>query len=359
MAAARFYDGKHATAHLVKLTLLPSALELGFSVDDDRSPLRWDYSRIVIIGNPQDGVPIRLSCDETPDARLEIMDAGLWQGLYPRLKAHRKQPLHIPLRLSLVASLAIASIVVMVALYQSFNHAAHLVAPMVPESVKVSVSEMALEKAFDSPRICHTEQGTAALTALHQRLAAATGGDYRGDFSVVDHEAVNAITLPDRRIVVFSGLLAQAESPDEVAGVLAHEMGHAIEDHAAEGMVRALGMRFLFMMMVGQGAETVSPDAIMQLVLQTTHQREAERTADIIGLRILQRAHIQSAGMIGFFSKMKKREALTPAFLTYISTHPSSEERVAYLSEMAHKAPPHHTPALSKAQWQALKSICQ
>lgn len=359
MTAARFYDGKHASAHLVKLTLQPNALELGFLADDGRSPLRWHYNRIVIIGNPQDGVPIRLSCDETPDARLEIMDAGLWEGLYPRLKVHRKQPLHIPLHLPLVSGLAIASLIVMVALYQWFNHAAHLVAPMVPESVKVSVSELALEKAFDSPRICHTEQGTAALTALHQRLAEAAGGDYSGDFSVVHHEAVNAITLPDRRIVVFSGLLAQADNPDEVAGVLAHEMGHAIKDHAAEGMVRALGMRFLFMMMVGQGAETVSPDAIMQLVLQTTHQRDAERMADRIGLEILHKATIQSAGMIGFFSKMQKKEALTPAFMTYLSTHPSSEERVAYLSEMAHKAQRIYTPALSEAQWQALKSICK
>ncbi len=358
MAAARFYDGHRASSHLVKLTLQTSALELGFSADDGRPPLRWNYSRIMIIGNPQDGVPIRLSCDETPDARLEIMDEKLWQGIYPRLKAHRKQPLYIPLRLSLVSGLAIASLVVMVALYQLFNHAAHLVAPMVPQSVKVSVSELALEKALDSPRICHTEEGTAALTVLQQRLAAATDGRYHGGLSVVEHEAVNAITLPDHRIVVFSGLLAQADGPDEVAAVIAHEMGHAIEDHAAEGMVRALGMRFLFMMMIGQGAETVSPDAVMQLVLQTTHQREAERAADIIGLEILQKSYIQSTGMIGFFHKMQKKEAHIPALMTYISTHPSSQERVAYLREKAHKSPHTHAAALSDTQWQALQSIC-
>ena len=81
-----------------------------------------------------------------------------------------------------------------------------------------------------------------AVKEMTQRLASQVPNNpYRFEVTVVKSEVVNAFALPGGYIVVFTGLMKKADSPDEVAGVLAHELNHVLRRHGLERIIKQLG----------------------------------------------------------------------------------------------------------------------
>src|SRR5699024_4915848 len=113
--------------------------------------------------------------------------------------------------------------------------------PMLPESLADFVTpkrEAAFGQALAArmphviepaspPALCIGEDGTAALAALADRLGVASAGGSLLSLSVLDHPAADALLLPGGRVLIFRGLLRAARTPEELAGILAHALGHA------------------------------------------------------------------------------------------------------------------------------------
>src|SRR5690606_34691134 len=95
----------------------------------------------------------------------------------------------------------------------------------------------------------HVEKGVEALVA---RLSAAAGPEL-GPIQVVvlDDSTVNAFALPGGHVFVLSGLLKSAESTEEVAAVLAHELGHVARRHHVRNAIRELGVVTAFSLLLG------------------------------------------------------------------------------------------------------------
>jgi Zn-dependent protease with chaperone function len=166
-----------------------------------------------------------------------------------------------------------------------------------------------------------------AVQALGSRLAQA--GTYRYQFHVADDSAVNAFALPGGIIVIHTGLIASTRRPEELAGVLAHEVQHVEQRHSLQALVKSLGLRGLWMMATGDiGGSTIGQAALELTSLRFS--REAEKQADTVGFDGLIVAGIDPRGMADFFAVMAALEAseTPPAFL---STHPASAEREARL----------------------------
>jgi Zn-dependent protease with chaperone function len=196
-------------------------------------------------------------------------------------------------------------------------------------------------------RTCTAAGGRAALAKLSQRLGAKDM-----DIRVVDIPIVNAVTLPGGHILLFSGLLNEAGSADEVAGVLAHEMGHVRNRDVLESLVRQLGLS-----MVLSGADG-NVGGYTSALLSASYSRATEGRADGFALARLQETAISTSPTAAFFRRLSKTEASlgkAETLLGYVSSHPLSSDRERLFEQ---GAKPGATASLEPGEWAALQSIC-
>ena len=181
------------------------------------------------------------------------------------------------------------------------------------------------------------------LGGLIVRRADTTGREY--EFHVVDSEMANAFAIPGGFIFVNRGILERAQSASELAGVLAHEIGHVVERHGLEQMAKARNTNTavgLIYVLLGR-----APGAAEQVALQVagsawmaSHSREAEREADRVAVLYLARAGLDPRGMPLFFERLLDEERTSPnELLAWFSTHPLTEERVADTEAMIERLP--------------------
>ncbi|HEU5185487.1 MAG TPA: M48 family metallopeptidase [Gemmatimonadaceae bacterium] len=171
-----------------------------------------------------------------------------------------------------------------------------------------------------------------------------TGRDY--EFRVVDSEVPNAFAIPGGFIFVNRGILERAETASELAGVLAHEIGHVVERHGLEQMAKAQNTNAavsLVYVLLGR-----APGAAEQVALQVAgsawmakHSREAEMEADRVAVRYLTLAGLDPRGMPRFFERLLEEERGSPnELLAWFSTHPLTEDRIADAEAMIEQLPP-------------------
>lgn len=181
-----------------------------------------------------------------------------------------------------------------------------------------------------------------------QRIAQAVGGDLPGakwEFVVFDEpKTVNAFALPGGKVGVYSGLLAMADTDDQLAVVMGHEIGHVTARHGAqritEGALAALGgvvldaatsnRRSHDSLLVGYGLFAGGS------VLAFSRAHESE--ADYIGIRYAAKAGYDPRAALTFLEKMAKENeqaqgGASAFFLGLLSTHPLTATRLADLQK--------------------------
>ena len=154
---------------------------------------------------------------------------------------------------------------------------------------------------------------------------------YTFEISVVRNDLVNAFALPGGYVVVFTGLLEQAKSGEEVAGVLSHEFNHVLQRHGLERIVKQLGIVAVLTIILGdqQGLSGVMKQVGTEL-LSLKFGRAQETEADVTGLQLLYRSRIDPAGMIAFFQRMSDQEQ---GRVEWLSSHPMSAGRAERLKK--------------------------
>lgn len=222
------------------------------------------------------------------------------------------------------------------------------IAPLVPQSTEARIGEL----LFDDfgGRVCSTADGDAALAKLVEKL---DGTDENLRVEVVNMDMVNAVALPGGRVLLFDGLLAEAESPEEAAAVLGHEIGHVRKRHVMQSLLRQMGLSVLLGGMDGAGGSTVSG------LLSLSYSRDAEREADTYSIARMQGARISPEGGAALFDRLAGEggpEGSARTMIGYISSHPHSDERADAFREAAEGGD--YDPALSDTEWRALQDMC-
>ena len=167
-----------------------------------------------------------------------------------------------------------------------------------------------------------------AVRSIGSRLT--RGSRYLYEFHVADDSTINAFALPGGVIVVHSGLIAATKRPEELAGVLAHEIQHVESRHSLRGIVQNLGLRGLWTLATGDlGATIIGQTALEMTSLKFSRDDETE--ADMKGFDRLVNASIDPSGMPAFFKTMREKEAAMP--VAFLSTHPLSSERQQRLEQ--------------------------
>ena len=282
-----------------------------------------------------------------PDFRL-ILPEDVPAGLAAKLPARTNYGAWID-RLGLGKAAAIFA-GVSVAAVALFMTAPEWLGPRIPTGWERNIGE-AMVGDFGG-RICHTPAGDAALAKL---LAKVDPEAEKVRAGVANMDMVNAVALPGGQVLLFDGLVQQAESPEELAGVLGHEVGHVRERHVMTALLRQFGLSILL-----AGANSSVTNSAFGLAAMG-YSRDAEREADEYARARMAESDISPLGAAGFFDRMAKEYGDTAddnAVVGWLASHPSSGERADAYRDAA-KEGETYPPVLTDAEFEALKSMCK
>jgi len=349
---AILYDGVSARRRAVLVRFEPEGLAL---VENGEVAAAWPYPTI----RRREGEPglLRLSSTQAPElARLELRDEALAAEVTRRcsgLEALRRSRRAADLRI-VGWSLAAAASIVATAVFLVPLAAGRLV-PLVPVSLEQRLGEAvdANIRALFGGGICDTREGSAALAALTAKLAAGADLPVPASVAVLSSPVPNALALPGGRIYLFDGLLQKAESADEAAGVLAHELGHVAHRDGLRKLIQAGGSSFLLGLLFGDVTGGGTLVLLGRTLLDSSHSRQAETAADDFAAEVMARRGRSLQPMGNLLTRLGAGD---PGRFSFLRSHPVTSERVARLE--ARSPGREEEPLLTPAEWAALKGIC-
>lgn len=356
-AEAAFYDGHSAARRVVQVSPGSDAKSLLIQTEQG-SALNWPLSDLRAVDDAADRLVVtRLRAGETTEARLVLTDPALiaWvkstaPDLFRRDVAAGTLPKVV---LRVAAALGAVALILFVLLPAISDR----LAAALPRDQEVAFGKAVVRQMSEffgdgqAALVCDAPAGSAALDQMVARLTDGQGLTYDLQVSVIDSPIVNAFAAPGGHVVILRGLLDEAQSADEVAGVLAHEIGHVEARDATRLAFRAAGSAGILSLLFGDVSGGAAITLAGNHLMNAAYTREAEAAADDFALRLLAGASIGTAGFADFFDRIDGMDGDIPA---YLSTHPDSALRAA----QARASGTAGTPALSAADWQALRAIC-
>jgi predicted Zn-dependent protease len=183
------------------------------------------------------------------------------------------------------------------------------------------------------------------------------GNDFPADYTVVDADIVNAYALPGGPIVVYAGIIRKMESPEELAGILAHERSHVLRHHSTRSIFQNLSGVLLINLVLGDASSFINLIAQNgQQIQQLSYSRELELEADREGLHLLLKNKVNPKGMLSLLEKLKQENtgSIVPEFL---STHPLPDSRIEALKKLIVNHSESSTHSELDSIWLKLKSL--
>lgn len=361
-AEGRYFDGRSAVPRAVVVGFGKRTLTL---YAGGQAVAHWPLASLRAL-SPRGSDGITLAPSQEAEERLFLDDpimAGAIREVCPDL--HRRSVGGRGLRRAGLWGVAAAASVVAI-VFVLIPQLAERLAPMIPpERERALGDDVAEQLAWmldaggrDDDGICRGDEGVAALERMTERLTRDVSLPYPIRVDVLDHEMVNAVAMPGGRIFLFRGLIDRAATPEEVAGVLAHEIGHVIHRDPTTGVLRAAGTAGIFSLVLGDvfGAGVIA--AAGEAMLNASYQREAEARADAEAIAMLTDAGLPTTPFAAFFARLADQQGKTPALLGYFASHPAlagRAERARAANRVDAKA---FRPVLEDRGWVALKAIC-
>jgi beta-barrel assembly-enhancing protease len=350
-APARYYDG--VTAQVIEVGAKWGIGELLIYRTTDFSIVaRWRLEDIVVLGDSEHEAIPAVSVAGS-DARLIVVDPALRAELgrvayLAALVAPRPPPGRR------IAKFGTALVLLVAAFWGVVDYGSEYAAPLVPYRLQAKLGREVRNEIVRGRTLCTGADGLAAINGLANRLARAGDLGHPVEMTVVKGGPVNAFTLPGGYLVFYSQLIDEAKDGEEVAGVLAHEIGHAVNEHPIKGLTRQYGVNLLLSLLTGGYSDLGTLGSGGGLLLALRNGRSFERSADATGIKLLEKRGLRADGMSRFFEQLLKHQPTDPALLLGIwSDHPPTAERIA-----ATKRPPTSLPPFSPQEWKALRSVC-
>jgi Zn-dependent protease with chaperone function len=347
-----YFDGATAASRIVTLTIEDNALAIASASDVEPLPAPPDRLRLGL----RDG---------SSTARLDVRDPAFAQAIRehlgfgtPRHDASERR------RRRLVIAWSAAAVAAVLAIGAAGLPAiAELALPLIPRSWEMRAGPLQHQLAIrlfedEGPFECGDEgeaerAGKAVFTKMFSRLEAAANLPIPIRPFVVRTEKANASAYPGGYIHVNMGLILGLETPDELGGIIAHELGHVANRDALRESLHTLGLAYLFGMAMGDvtgGAAIL----IAGKMLDYRYSRSQEAAADAFGVAVMNRLGADSHRFSNWFERMMKESPRD--FARIIHTHPTNADRIATIRAMPRVANP--TPLLTEEEWQTLRQVC-
>lgn len=171
---------------------------------------------------------------------------------------------------------------------------------------------------------------------------------------VLNSDDVNAFALPNGHLVIYTGLIADAEHQDELVGVIGHEMAHIQMKHVMKKLVKEIGFSVLISITTGSAGGEIAKQ-VAKTLSSTAFDRSLEKEADIKAVDYLTKANVNPAPFADFLYRMSMTDSQLPTIISWISTHPDSKERAEYILEYSKDKKANYKTILSENTWENIK----
>jgi predicted Zn-dependent protease len=358
---ADFVDGEIARTHRAEVRFGD-----GLSIALPEAPTR--YWRLEDLRSPSDQAPgggLVLTSVTEPLARLYLVDPAIAAALRSRAPhLHRPPPVRGHGRIVAWALGAVSSVAVI--LFVLLPLLANQLATVLPAQGEKALGDATLEQiraalgddGMGGLAICDDPAGLAALDAIRARIVADAELPYDLTVTVLDHDMINAFALPGGHVVFFRGLIDAAESPDEVAAVFAHELGHVVARDPVRIALRSAGSIGVLGLLFGDFAGGAVVLFLTERLIQASYTREAEGRADAFAHDTLTRSAIRPDALADLFETLSAEHGDATGLVRHFLSHPALGDRIAAAREATAAANVVFTPSLDPAAWQALQRIC-
>ncbi|MFN0192116.1 MAG: M48 family metallopeptidase [Aestuariivirga sp.] len=348
------FDGRNAAELPVTVSLDGTSLLITGSGVRKSWPLR----RVSAVAAHVPGHPLRLKRSGWDGSRLTLHDPFFVNHLL-RQSPHLRKPVHNRWTQAALWVGGVAAAITVIA-HLTLNFAPQRLAYLLPEKFRDDLGQRVEASLVEGARQCESPAGLKALEALATALR--QNAEDIPDFTVrvYDIGIMNAFAVPGGRIIMTRELLQRAARPSEVAGVLAHELGHVYHRHSEAQLVRLVGLQILISALTGtSGGDGVTSAASLAAILRLS--RDAERQADEFANQGLNQTSIGTAGLKAFFKTVQSEEgestgAFWKRFGDMMSTHPVTQDRIDSLTALPEGK--EAQAILTDKEWSDLRKIC-
>jgi Zn-dependent protease with chaperone function len=351
--SAVFFDGTSSRRRAVSL-----AFKDRLEIDEAGLTLAaWSYADMRRADSPS-GI-LRLTClTALALARLEIRDGGVAAELMSRCVQLDDD---VPGRhgIARIVGWSVAAVVSIVAVILfGVPLAADRLTPLVPQAFERRLGDVAegqVKTMFGSSKTCDNAQGQVAFSKLVNAVGAAAGLDGAFQSAVLSTPIPNAFALPGDRVFLLSGLLAKADNADEIAGILAHELGHLKHRDATRNLIYNGGTSFLIGLLFGDITGSSALIFASRSLVTASYSREAEQNADTFAIDVMRQLGRSPKPMGELMFRVTGKEG--DHSLSILASHPLTEDRLARMGR--EDQPPSGPPLLTPAEWASLRAICR
>lgn len=351
-----YNDGQTATRHDVQCIDASTALVIQ---SGEATFATWAYDDIRTADSVS-GLRFRAVGS---DARLTLSDDDDGDWLIPKcpnLKKADNPTTRWPIWLG-AGTLAIASIVgIFLFLIPSL---ASTVVQLIPISFEQKIGLQSRDQivgVLEGARpkgdgfVCKADAGMRVLQKRADEIANLMESPFPINITVIKVGVPNAFALPGGQVILLSGLIDDAQSGDEVIGVLAHEIAHVVRRDPLQVSLKQTGTALLISLLVGDVFGGTVLSGVGSTVIESGYSRDAESASDSMAVTALNQLGLTARPLADFLSRLTKPNGIAASIPEFLSTHPSGENRAEEIRNLSQA----NGRALSKFDWQAVQNIC-
>ncbi len=363
-AGADYFDGETPKLRRVEIHLNTGERALEIRTPD--LPMkRWAFADIRTVPDQADKTWLALAHHDDPVARLYVLGPQIIAELRANCPDLRQKP---PVkgrgRLFGWAAAAVASValIVFVLVPVMANQLAEILPPEGEQALGDTTFEQIRsafsETGFDPIAVCDELDGRRSLEIMQARLTVGVDLPYPIKVDVLDYDLVNAFALPGGRVVFFRGLIDEAEHPDEVAAVFAHEIGHVVNRDPARIALRTAGSIGVLGLLLGDFAGGTVVLFLTERLIQASYTQEAEALADAFAHETLAAAGIPPSSLGSMFRRLLEEYGDSEGIVAHFASHPALGDRIANAEAADALLTGAFRPSLNDHDWRALQNIC-
>jgi beta-barrel assembly-enhancing protease len=219
------------------------------------------------------------------------------------------------------------------------------------------IGDFILESMQSGSKELDSDSAQAMVGRIKERICTANAiSDTTIIIHILDKKDVNAFALPGGHLVVNAGLIRYCNTPEELAGVLAHEIAHIQQNHVMKKLAKEVGLSMLTTLAGGEAGGREIARETLKLLSSTAFDREQEREADRLAVHLLAEANIDPEQMANLLFRLSQETKNISTEFEWLNTHPDSRNRSAQILKLKKKENIVAKPLLQKDEWIALKS---
>ena len=359
--SSSYFDGDAPVPRNVTLMVDTNArvLEIGFPAQETAS-VRWPFEEIRQLEDMagREGVILRWTGD--PLARFHLRNADVLHHLH---RLNVSTPPKGRGRLAAWAFAAVAAVTLQIGVLVPLL--ADRLATFVPPAGERALGEATFGQirqvlagtGLPPLLTCDDEDGLATLETMLVALGVERGTDDAVKVFVLDHEMVNAFALPGGYVVFFRGMIDAAVSPNEIAAVLAHEVGHVENRDPTRHALRSAGSIGILGLLFGDFAGGAAVLFLTEQLISASHSQGAETGADEFAFVALEDAGVSPAALGDMFERLREKYGDTEGIVAHFVSHPTLSSRIERARDVA-RAEGAYGEIVSEDEWRALKNVC-